>query len=396
MTSCIFPLRIQLREEIKELAVALPQSIRLCSQKSATGLQMVNMLFTWRLPSILNNNWQNPFNGEKMPCTVIAGAFWGDEGKGKIISYLATKDKLDFCVRTGSVNAAHTIWHKGKRYALHMVPGGFVYEKCRLLIGAGANVHVAQFFKEIEETSVKNRIGIDSQASVIEEKHSALDKSSAHLKGLGTTGWGVGPAIEERVRRTARLAKDIPELKPYIADVAAEINRGIHSGRKVLLEGTQGLMLSLFHGTYPYVTSRDTSASAICSEAGVGPTKVDEVVLVLKSFMTRVGTGPMPGEITKEEAMKKGWFEIAAGTGRERRSAPFDFELAEKAVAINGATQAAVTKLDCVYPQCKDARDYDDLSGEAKQFVDRIEKRTGIPVTLIGTGPEALDIIDRR
>jgi len=331
-----------------------------------------------------------------MPCTVIAGAFWGDEGKGKIVSYLALKDKLDVCLRTGSVNAAHTVWYQGNRYALHMVPAAFVYEKCRLLIGAGSNVHVAKFLEEVEATNVKNRIGIDHQASIIEEKHSIQDKTNAHLKGLGTTGWGIGPAIEERVRRTAKLAKDIPELQPYLTDVTTEVNKAIDAGKKVLLEGTQGLMLSLFHGTYPYVTSRDTSASAICSEAGVGPTKVDNVLVVFKAFVTRVGTGPLPGELTKEEALKRGWFETAAGTGRDRRSAPFNFELARKAVMVNGATQAALTKLDVLFPECKGARTYDKLFTEAKQFINEIEKQTEISVVLIGTGPEALDIIDRR
>jgi adenylosuccinate synthase len=331
-----------------------------------------------------------------MPCTVITGGFWGDEGKGKIISYLALKEPVDVCVRTGSVNAAHTIWFNGKRYALHMVPGGFVYEKCRLLVGAGSNVDVKQFLEEVELTGVKNRVGMDFQASIIEEKHSAQDKASAHFKGLGTTGRGVGPAIEERVRRTAKLAKDIPELKPYLTDVAEETNTAIDKGKNVLLEGTQGLMLSLFHGTYPYVTGRDTSASAICSEAGVGPTKVDNVLIVLKAFITRVGTGPLPGELTKEEAQKRGWFETAAGTGRDRRSAPFNFELAKKSVMINGATQAAVTKLDCVYPESKGAKTFEELSKEAKQFISEIEKQTRIPVALIGTGPDALDIIDRR
>lgn len=331
-----------------------------------------------------------------MPCTVIAGAFWGDEGKGKIVSYLALKDKLDFCVRTGSVNAAHTIWYQGKRYALHMVPGGFVQEKCRLLVAPGANVEVRQLLSEVEETRVESRIGVDNQASIIEEKHALQDKSSAHLKGLGTTGRGIGPAIEERVRRTAKLAKDIPELKPYLADVATEVNNAIDRKKNVLLEGTQGLQLSLFHGTYPYVTGRDTSASAICSEAGVGPTRVNDVLIVLKSFITRVGTGPLPGELTKEDAMRKGWFETAAGTGRDRRSAPFNFELARKAVSINGATQGAVTKLDSVYSQCRGAKTFDQLTTEAKQFITEIERQTGIPVTLVGTGPEALDIIDRR
>jgi adenylosuccinate synthase len=331
-----------------------------------------------------------------MPCTVIVGAFWGDEGKGKIISYLALKDNLDFCVRTGSVNAAHTVWVGGNRYALHMVPAAFINPDCRLLVAAGANVHVAKFLEEVEVTKVHNRIGIDQNASIIEEKHSVQDKTSAVNKGIGTTGWGVGPALEERVRRTAKLAKDIPELKPYIVDGVAEVNDGLDNGNKVLLEGTQGFMLSLFHGTYPFVTGRDTGASAIASEAGVGPTRVDDVLIVYKSFITRVGAGPLPGEITKEEAQKRGWFETAAGTGRDRRSAPFDFDLAKKAAKINGATQAAVTKLDSMFPTCRAARKLDALPAEAKEFIKEVENRASVPVVLIGTGPDALDIIDLR
>jgi len=154
-------------------------------------------------------------------------------------------------------------------------------------------------------TKVQGRIGIDQNASIIEEKHCAQDKASAVNKGIGTTGRGVGPALEERVRRTAKLAKDIPELKAYITDQVQEVNDGLDQGKKVLLEGTQGFMLSLFlGGGYPYVTGRDTGASAIASEAGVGPTRVDDVLIVYKSFITRVGAGPLPGEITKEEAQK--------------------------------------------------------------------------------------------
>jgi adenylosuccinate synthase len=176
-----------------------------------------------------------------------------------------------------------------------------------------------------------------------------------------------------------------------------EINDALDNGKKVLLEGTQGFMLSLFlSGGYPYVTSRDTGASAIASEAGVGPTRVNNVIIVYKSFITRVGAGTLPGEITKEEAQKRGWFETAAGTGRDRRSAPFNFELARKNAIINGATQAALTKLDCVFSKCQSARKFDALSEEAKQFVKEVEDKTGLPVVLIGTGPEALDIIDRR
>jgi adenylosuccinate synthase len=156
-------------------------------------------------------------------------------------------------------------------------------------------------------------------------------------------------------------------------------------------------MLSLFlSGGYPYVTGRDTGASAIASEAGIGPTRVDDVLIVYKSFITRVGAGPLPGEITKEEAQKRGWFEVAAGTGRDRRSAAFDFELAKKTARINGATQAAMTKLDSIYPKCRGARIYGDLPKEAKDFIAEVENKTGVPVTLIGTGPEAMEIIDRR
>jgi len=331
-----------------------------------------------------------------MPCTVVVGAFWGDEGKGKIISYLAVRDKIDVCVRTGSVNAAHTVVFKNKKFALHMVPSTFVYEKSRLLIGAGVNVHVAQLLKEIEETGVRDRIGVDPQCSIIEDKHSAIDKSSAHLKGLGTTGWGVGPAQEERVRRTGKLARDVPELQQYLTDVSLEANAAIANDKNVLLEGTQGLMLSLFFGTYPYVTSRDTSASAVCAEAGVGPTKVDSVLLVLKSFMTRVGAGSLPQELSKDEAVRRGWFEIAAGTGRERRSAPFNFDIAKRAAMINSATEAVLTKLDILFPECNGVTSFEQLCGEAKEFIAKVETETGVSVSLIGTGPSVFDVIDRR
>lgn len=329
-------------------------------------------------------------------CTVVAGAFWGDEGKGKVISYLALKDKVDVCVRTGSVNAAHTVHFKGRRYALHVVPSTFIYDSCRLLIGPGANVHVPQFLKEVEETGVEGRIGVDRQASIIEPHHSELDKSDGHLRSLGTTGWGVGPAVQERAKRSAKLAKDVAELKGFLADAVEEVNDAIDADKTVVLEGTQGLMLSLYHGSYPYVTSRDTSAAAICSESGVGPSRVDRILVVFKAFITRVGAGDLPGELSKEEAERRGWFETAAGTGRERRSAPFNFDLARRVAKIHGATEAAVTKLDILYPSCKNATDYDRLPQEARDFIAKVEEATGVRVTIVGTGPGALDIIDRR
>jgi adenylosuccinate synthase len=353
-----------------------------------------------RFDTILTNTVKYPIHVvtpvTDMVCTVVAGAVWGDEGKGKVISYLALKDKLDVCIRTGSVNAAHTVHFEGKRFALHMVPSAFVYNKCRLLIGPGTNVHISQFLKEVKETKVGDRIGVDRQASIIEPRHSELDKSDSHLKSLGTTGWGVGPAVQERAKRSARLAEDMEELRPFLTDAVGEVNDAIDTKKNVVLEGTQGLMLSLYHGSYPYVTSRDTSAAAICSESGVGPTRVDRVLVVYKAFITRVGAGELPGELSKEETIRRGWFETAAGTGRERRSAPFNFELAKTTARIHGATEAAVTKLDILYPSCKSMTSYDELPPEAKNFIAKVEKATDTPVTIIGTGPGALDIIDRR
>ncbi len=163
-----------------------------------------------------------------------------------------------------------------------------------------------------------------------------------------------------------------------------------------MAEGSQAILLSLFHGSYPYVTSKDTSAAAICSDVGVGPTRVDEVIVVMKAFLTRVGTGDLPGELSEEETVKRGWTEYGAVTGRLRRAAPFNYDLAKKSVRLNGATQIALTKLDIVFPEINKSNDIYKIKGDVAEFVDRIEEATKIKVTIIGTGPSAEDIIDLR
>jgi adenylosuccinate synthase len=181
-----------------------------------------------------------------------------------------------------------------------------------------------------------------------------------------------------------------------LTDVPLEVNTAIDEGKNVLVEGTQGTYLSLFHGTYPYCTSKDVTASAACSDVGVGPTRVDDVILVFKAYTTRVGGGPLPNELAWEEAEKRGWAEIATVTGRKRRAAPFNEELAKRAVMLNGATQAAITKIDVVFPECEGVKSYEKLSRQAKDFVDAIEQEIKVPVTLLGTGPGAWEIVDRR
>ena len=332
-----------------------------------------------------------------MPCTVVVCGFFGDTGKGKIISYLALKDKVAVTARAGvGPNAGHTVVYEGKKYKLRMLPSAFVYDKCRLLIGSGVLVNPDILLNELQLTGTKNRVGVDPQCAIIEPKHIEADKKG-HLAGkIKTTGSGTGPCNAERALRTVKLAKDLPTLKRFLADVPLETNKAIDEGKNVLIEGTQGTYLSLFHGTYPYCTSKDVTASAACSDIGVGPTKVDDVIVVFKAYVTRVGGGPLPNELSWEEAEKRGWAEVATVTGRKRRAAPFNFELARRAVILNGATQAAVTKLDIMFPECKGAKSYGELSEKAKSFIANIEKEIGLPVTLIGTGPGALEIVDRR
>jgi len=333
-----------------------------------------------------------------MSFSIVCGGFWGDEGKGKILSHLAIADDPAIVARAGvGPNAGHTIEFEGKEYKLRLVPSGFINPKIRLLIGAGVLINPQVLIKELEVTKTKDRLGVDFQSGIIEQNHINIDSTDAHLKGkIGSTGSGCGPANMDRVLRKLKLARDIPELKPYLTDVSVEINDALNEGKQVIAEGSQAILLSLFHGSYPYVTSKDVSAAAICSDLGVGPTKVTDVIVVFKSFVTRVGTGKLPGELSVEETEKRGWTEYGAVTGRLRRAAPFNYDLARKAVRLNGATQIALTKLDILFPDTAKANSIDQIKKEARDFIDCIEEETKVKVSIIGTGPSAEDIIDLR
>jgi adenylosuccinate synthase len=333
-----------------------------------------------------------------LPCTVIVGGFFGDEGKGKIAAYLAMKDKPDICVRGGNgPNAGHTVIHGGVQYSLRLIPSGFVNPSTRLLIGPGVPVDPAVLFDELRKTDSERRIEIDNQCAIVEPRHKEQESRSDHLsKKVGSTKSGVGACNAERALRMAKLAQQIPSLKPYIGDTVGEVQKALSENKKVMIEGTQGTFLSLYHGTYPYVTSKDTTASAACADVGVGPTQVDEVIVIFKAYVTRVGEGPLEGQLDRDEVARRGWTEFGTVTGRERRAAPFDFKLAKRAVQLNGATQIALTKLDVLFPSAKGARQLSDLDETARTFISKIEKETGVTVTLIGTGPAEEDLIDLR
>jgi len=333
-----------------------------------------------------------------MPCVVTVGGFYGDEGKGKVVAYLSIKDNFDLAARGGvGPNAGHTFIQNGKEYKVRMLPSAVLNGNTRLLVGAGVLVEPNILLREIQTFNTTDRTFVDFQCGIIDNVHQDKDKSNDHLKKvIGTTGSGTGPANADRALRNIKLAKDIPEIALYLEDVSNSINHSIDNNEKVLIEGTQGTFLSLFHGTYPFVTSKDVTASAICSDVGIGPKKVDDVLIVFKSYVTRVGEGPLNCEITPDQAREKNWLEFGSVTGRQRRSAPFDYDLAKKAIQINSATQIALTKLDVLYPQAKGVKDFSKLPQEAKDFVSNIESETGLPVTIIGTGAEIMDTIDRR
>ncbi|MCX8185326.1 MAG: adenylosuccinate synthetase [Sulfolobales archaeon] len=324
----------------------------------------------------------------------MVGGFFGDEGKGKIVAYLSLRRDVKLAIRCGAINAGHTVVYMGKTWKLRSVPSAFVNPAVSLGIAAGGLIKTDVLLKEIEETGCGNRLCVDSRAGVIEDEHVARERSSTHLTStVGSTLQGVGEAMVDRARRLLKLARDIPELEKYVCDLSELANEYIDRGFEVLIEGTQGTFLSLYHGTYPYVTSRDTTASAFLSEVGVGPKKVGDVIVVFKSYVTRVGSGPLDNEMSFEEASKLGWIEYGTVTGRPRRVAPFDFDLARKAVVLNSATAAAITKVDIIFPEVRGLRDPSKLPKSVVKWVEEIESALKIPVILLGTGEEVEDSI---
>ena len=332
-----------------------------------------------------------------MTSTVVVGGFFGDEGKGKIISYLAIKDNPKIIVRGGAgPNAGHTIRDGDKVYKVRMLPSGFLNKNAKVMIGPGVVINPDILKKEIQDFNASGRSFIDKHCGVIEETHLTQDSKGELKEKIGSTGSGTGPANADRAMRVLKLAKDIDSLSSLITDVPQEINSALSANENILVEGTQGTFLSLWHGTYPFVTSKDVTASGICADVGLGPTKVDEVIVVFKSYVTRVGTGPLENELSLEEAEKKGWSEFGTVTGRQRRAAAFDFDLARRAIMLNGATQISITKLDVLYPDCAGETSFDNISKDAKAFIKNIEDELNTPVTIIGTGPDINDVIDRR
>ncbi|EZQ03069.1 MULTISPECIES: adenylosuccinate synthetase [Acidianus] len=329
--------------------------------------------------------------------SLLVGGFYGDEGKGKIASYLAIRDSPEIIVRTGSINAGHTVVYNGEKWKIRIIPSGFLSKTTTLMLAPGSLTSLEEFFKEIKITDTENRIFIDRHVGIITQKEIQDERTDENLiKNVGSTGQGVGYAESRRVLRVLKLAKDYVELEKFLTDVPESVISALGKGKDVQVEGTQGTFLSLYHGEYPFVTSRNTTSSGILSEVGIGPKYVNEVIVVFKAFVTRVGNGYLEGELSPDEADKLGLVESGTVTGRRRRVAPFNIKLAKESVKINSATQVAITKIDSIFKDSYRVREYQKLPSEAKRWLDDVENELGVPITLIGTGEDTLDIIDLR
>jgi adenylosuccinate synthase len=331
-----------------------------------------------------------------VPATVIVGAQWGDEGKGKIVDLLAQRADV-VCRYNGGPNAGHTIVADGETYKLRHMPSGILWGK-ECMIGAGCVVDPAVFVEELDDLEARGisteRVHLSSNAHVIMPWHVAIDRAGERRLGrlkIGTTKRGIGPTYADKALRlgirvqdlldpkilrqklevalaeknvwlervygaprleleelAARHEQQAQRLRPYIADTSLLVDRALRDDRSVLFEGAHGTLLDLDHGTYPFVTSSSTLAGGAASGIGIGPTRIDDVIGVAKAYVTRVGEGPFPSEIEgpTQERMRELGGEFGTVTGRDRRCGWLDLVALRYAVRLNGITSLALTKLD--------------------------------------------------
>ena len=341
-----------------------------------------------------------------MPVTVVVGGQFGSEGKGKLCAHMATTDKVDYMVRCGGPNSGHTVYHGNKRYQLRQVPAGFVNPCTRLLIAPGALINPQVFLKELEICALdSSRIGIDENAGVIEpidlEHEQTLDLPAR----LGSTGSGVGSAVSRRALRgpTFRLAKHHPDLKPFTISVRDELASAMRRGQSIVVEGTQGFGLSLYHAAvWPYRTSRDTTAHSFLSEVGLG-VRDFQVIMAIRTYPIRVAgaSGPLPQEIEWRDVQRESGYpylveEFTTTTNRLRRVAKFDWAIVKQAVAANAPTQIALHGADYLDYSNYGISDWTSVTEKVRRFVNAVEETIDVPVTFVGTGPYNEHVIDRR
>ncbi len=345
---------------------------------------------------------------------VIVGGQYGSEGKGQIAAYLASEYEL--LVRVGGPNAGHTVWENPDPYTFHHLPSGTRRNQdAKLAIGAGAVIRVPTLLKEIAECEVScDRLSIDPHAAVITDEDVRAEEKYA--KSMGSTGQGVGVATARRILNRNKkigsldIAKNILDLKPFVRPVSDVLDEAFGRNRPVMLEGTQGTGLSLYHGQYPYVTSRDTTVAGCLADAGISPSRVRKVVMVCRTYPIRVQSppgetsGPMSREITWEvvaersgvplEELKR--VEKTSTTRRDRRVGEFDWAQLRRSASLNAPTDIALTFVDYLSSENRSANRVEQLTQDSLQFVEEVERVAAAPVSLMSVRFHSRAFIDRR
>ena len=341
---------------------------------------------------------------------VYVGGQYGSEGKGNICAHVA--HEYDVLVRVGGPNAGHRVADPPYKYV--QIPSGTGPNvRAKILIGSGATIWVPQILKEIADHGLtKDRIVIDEKALIIEQ--SDRDFESKTKDSIGSTKQGVGAATarkilgreEEHLGAAVRLAGQHPDLKEYVGSAVRELEDAYSSGKRIMLEGTQGTSLSLHHGPYPYVTSRETSASGCLADAGIAPNRVRRIVMVTRTYPIRVGgtSGPMALPIEAKVIAERSGLpleqiektEVGTISGKKRRIAEFDWDQLRGSAILNGATDIALTFADYIIAENQNARRFDQLSYETQKFIAEVERVANAPVSLISTRFHKFGVIDRR
>ncbi|MFE2426053.1 adenylosuccinate synthase [Streptomyces sp. NPDC059373] len=422
-----------------------------------------------------------------MPALVLLGAQWGDEGKGKATDLLG--GSVDYVVRyQGGNNAGHTVVVGDQKYALHLLPSGILSPGCTPVIGNGVVIDPAVLLSELSGLNERgidtSKLLISGNAHLITPYHQTIDKVTERFLGkrkIGTTGRGIGPAYADKINRVGIRVQDLfdesilrqkvdaaladknqvlvklfnrraisadqvveeylgyaEQIKDYVADTTLLLNQALEQDKVVLLEGGQGTLLDVDHGTYPFVTSSNPTAGGACTGSGIGPTKITRVIGILKAYTTRVGAGPFPTELLDEdgEALRRIGGERGVTTGRDRRCGWFDAVIARYATRVNGLTDFFLTKLDVLtgweqIPVCvayeidgerveelpysqtdfhhatpvyeylpgwsediSKAQTFADLPKNAQAYVKALEEMSGAPISAIGVGPGRTETIE--
>ena len=420
--------------------------------------------------------------GGFMPNRIVIGSQWGDEGKAKVVDFLTHEAEIVIRFQ-GGANAGHTVKFGDQEFIFHLIPSGVMHEGKYSVIGNGVVLDPEQLLKELEELKEKgivpgNNLKISENAHVVLPFHKAIDQLKEKIAGkdaIGTTGRGIGPCYSDKINRLGVRVADLldpvalrqqiervgevknreivklyesealdlekiiiqyeefgKQLSPYVCDTSAWLYSELDKGARLLFEGAQGTILDVDHGTYPFVTSSNTTAGGACTGSGIGPTSIDQVIGVVKAYTTRVGNGPFPTELDDEkgEALGRIGHEFGATTGRKRRCGWFDTPVVRKAAQVNGLTHLAITKIDvmdtfdkvkiCVaydvdgvrhdlipnqllqverakpiyeeldgwLADTTECRNWDDLPENAKIYLNRLAELVGVKIGIVSVGPK--------